>query len=400
VKVAAVVPRYGAEVIGGCESAVRELSEWLVRCTDVEVEVLTTTAADSTTWDEYFPAGTTQEAGVTVQRFPVASGRARDCDARSAPLMARAGTLTPAEQRAWLALQGPVSPLLVDAVAATEADLVSIHPYLFWPGVAAHAAARVPVVFHPYAHDEAPLRLSMYAPLFESSAGLVFQADAERRLCERRFAIAARRSLTLGLGAEAAPGMAADASTALGLGGRPYLLCLGRVDDGKGARLLFEWFAAYKERRPGPLTLVYAGQVVHPLPARPDVLVAGVVDESVKWGLLRGAVALVSPSANESFSLVVLEAWVAGIPVVVNGRCAVTREHCERSGGGLWFDGYAQFETVVDRLVGDDVLRAELAVRGAAYVDRSYRWPAIAQRYEAFLDLVVGTTRGSRAARP
>ena len=91
------------------------------------------------------------------------------------------------------------------------------------------------------------------------------------------------------------------------------------------------------------------------------MIVTGLVDEPVKWGLLRGAVALVSPSANESFSLVVLEAWVAGVPVVVNGRCAVTREHCERSGGGLWFDGYAQFEAVIDRLVADDELRAALA---------------------------------------
>jgi glycosyltransferase involved in cell wall biosynthesis len=389
VKVATVVPRYGAEVIGGCESAVRELSEWLVKDTAVEVEILTTTAADSNTWREHFPPGTTQEAGVTVHRFPVTRGRAPDCDTRGAPLLARAKHLTVAEQQQWLELQGPVAPALVDAVAGTDADVLSIHPYLFWPDVAAHGAARVPVVFHPYAHDEAPLRLPLFAPLFEESAGLVFQMGAERRLCERRFAIAARRALTLGLGVVAAPGEASEASAAVGLGGRPYLLCIGRVDDGKGTRLLFDWFTAYKKRRPGPLALVFAGQVIHPLPAHPDVLVTGLITEPVKWGLLRGAVSLVSPSANESFSLVVLEAWVSGVPVVVNGRCAVTREHCERSGGGLWFDGYAQFETVIDRLLADDELRAALAALGAAYVDRSYRWPTIAGRYEAFLESCV-----------
>jgi glycosyltransferase involved in cell wall biosynthesis len=386
VKVAAVVPRYGAEVIGGCETAVRELSEYLVQGTGVEVEILTTTAADSTTWAEHFRAGTTQEAGVTVHRFPVTSGRARDCDTRGAPLLARARHLTVAEQQEWLALQGPISPELVDAVASTDADVLSIHPYLFWPDVAAHAAARVPVVFHPYAHDEAPLRLPLFAPLFEDSAGLVFQMGAERRLCERRFAIAARRAITLGLGVIAASGDVDEARTAVGLGDRPFLLCLGRVDNGKGVRLLFDWFAAYKERHPGPLALLYAGQVVHPLPPHPDVLVAGLVDDPVRWGLLRGAVTLVSPSVNESFSLVVLEAWVSGVPVVVNGRCAVTREHCERSGGGLWFDGYAQFEAVIDRLVADDELRSALASRGAAYVDRSYRWPKLASRYAAFVE--------------
>ena len=109
---------------------------------------------------------------------------------------------------------------------------------------------------------------------------------------------------------------------------------------------------------------------MHPLPPHPDVIVPGLIDEAAKWGLLRGATTLVSPSANESFSLVVLEAWVAGVPVVVNGRCAVTREHCERSGGGFWFDGYAQFEAVIDRLVADADLRADAGragrgVRGA-----------------------------------
>jgi glycosyltransferase involved in cell wall biosynthesis len=385
-KVAAVVPRYGAEVIGGCESAVRELSEWLVKDTEVEVEILTTTALDSTTWAEHYRAGTTHEAGVTVHRFPVASGRAADCDTRGAPLLARARHLSVAEQQQWLELQGPVAPALVDAVASTDADVVSIHPYLFWPDVAAHDAARVPVVFHPYAHDEAPLRLPLYAPLFEKSAGLVFQMGSERKLCERRFGIAAHRAITLGLGVVAAPGSVGDARAGVGIGDRPYLLCLGRVDNGKGVRLLYDWFTAYKKRHPGPLALVFAGQIVHRLPPHPDVVVTGLVDDPVRWGLLRGAVSLVNPSANESFSLVVLEAWVSGVPVVVNGRCAVTREHCERSGGGLWFDGYAQFEAVIERLVADDDLRAALAQRGAEYVERSYRWPTIARRYEAFLE--------------
>jgi hypothetical protein len=67
----------------------------------------------------------------------------------------------------------------------------------------------------------------------------------------------------------------------------------------------------------------------------------------------------------------------------------VTREHCERSGGGLWFDGYAQFETIVDR-IADSELGAALAARGAAYVDRSYRWPTIVHRYATFLERCAG----------
>ena len=52
----------------------------------------------------------------------------------------------------------------------------------------------------------------------------------------------------------------------------------------------------------------------------------------------------------------VLEAWVDRIPVLVNGACGPTREHCEQSGGGLWFTSYPEFETVLDRLMADSEL--------------------------------------------
>ena len=104
-------------------------------------------------------------------------------------------------------------------------------------------------------------------------------------------------------------------------------LCLGRVDDGKGARLLAECFTQYKARRGGDLRLVFAGPIVNELPAHPDIVMAGAVAEDVKWGLLRGALALVSPSVFESFSIVLMEAWAVGTPALVNSRCAVTLDH-------------------------------------------------------------------------
>ena len=110
---------------------------------------------------------------------------------------------------------------------------------------------------------------------------------------------------------------------------------------------------------------------------------------------LHDALAAVSPSALESFSLVVLEAWVDRVPVLVNGTCGPTREHCERSGGGLWFPSYPEFEATLDRLVGDPRLRAALGDNGRAYVDRYYRWPVLIERYATFLESVVARGRGT-----
>src|SRR5262249_9710024 len=101
-------------------------------------------------------------------------------------------------------------------------------------------------------------------------------------------------------------------------------------------------------------------------------------------GLLQAADVLVSPSGWESFSFVVLEAWSAGTPVLVNGRCDATRDHCEASGGGLWFEDYPTFEVTLDRLLGDRPLAAAMASAGRRYVDERYRWSVVVERYQAF----------------
>jgi glycosyltransferase involved in cell wall biosynthesis len=240
-------------------------------------------------------------------------------------------------------------------------------------------------VLHPATHDEAVVKLPLYRDVFTGAGGLAYWSDPERRLTERLFPVAGKPELVVGLGVEPGTGDSAMARAALGLDDRPFVLCLGRVDDGKGVRVLAECFAAYKARRPGPLALLFAGPVVHAPPAHPDIVVAGVVAESVKWGLLRGTVALISPSAFESFSIVLMEAWVVGTPALVNDRCAVTREHALRSGGGLTFADYAEFEVALDRVSDGTGFGAALGEAGRRHVERHFRWPEVLDRYDAFL---------------
>jgi len=204
------------------------------------------------------------------------------------------------------------------------------------------------------------------------------------------FRTGATPQIILGLGSDPKGGEPAPARSATGVGERPYLLAVGRVDDGKGTGVLTRYFTEYKRAHPGPLALVLVGPVVHPPPVDPDVIVTGVVDEVTKWGLLRDAVALVQPSGFEAFSLVLVEAWHAGRPVLVNARCFATREHCERSGGGLWFDGYSAFEVSVDLLTSSPDLRAAMGAAGRDYVEREFTWPVILDRYRAFLERVAG----------
>jgi len=403
VKVAFVVPRYGPEIRGGAEVGARMLAERLVADRGYEVEVLTTCALDAITWHDELPAGTSVERGVTVHRLRSAAGRNEHFHPLWAQLRADPGAASAADCAKWVAWQGPLAPDLVEAVAASEADVVAFYPYLYYPTVYGLPLVRERAVLHPAAHEEPALYLPVFDELFRSCRGFVFHSRSERALVNARFGVASTPQVLIGLGveeparaegAEGAQAARAEAavrsSFGLGAADEPYLICIGRVDDQKGTGMLWRWFRSYQERHPGPLKLVFVGQVVNAPDAAEDIVLTGMVDDATKWALLRGARVAVAPSPHESFSLTVVEALTAGVPVVVHAQCGATREHCERSGAGLWFRDFAEFESVLEILTTDDVLHGELATNGLRYVDANFRWSVILDRYCAFLDRFSG----------
>jgi glycosyltransferase involved in cell wall biosynthesis len=396
VKLAFVTPRYGSEVIGGAETAARMLAERMSLRPDWDVEILTSCALDHLTWENTEPAGTSSVNGVTVRRFPTASRRLLEYFELDGRLRVSPTTASLAESRRWVALNGPMCPELIDAVATSDADVIACYPYLFATTVDAIAAARVPTVLHPAAHDEPALYLKAFQQSFRDIDGLVYHTRAERDLMEHVFGIGAKPQIVLGLGVNEPAGDGRRGGEILGIGDRPYLCYLGRVDEHKGCGMLAEYFAHYKDRHPGDLVLAFVGPVSDKAPEHPDMVVTGTVSEADKWDILADAQVMVSPSAYESFSLVLLEAWTLDVPVLVNAGCAATMEHCRRSGGGLYFESYRTFEATVDRLVGDAETRERLGSAGRDYTERYYRWPSIIDRYAEFLQAVV--SRGPRTS--
>jgi len=400
-KLAFVTPRYGTEVIGGAETAARMLAERLCLRPGWEVEVLTSCAMDHLTWANTEPPGTSVLNGVTVHRFPTASQRQLDYFDLDAKIRLAPTVVGLAEARRWVALNGPMCPGLVDAVAVTDADVVACYPYLFATTVDGIAVSPVPTVLHPAAHDEPALYLSAFRQSFRHVDGFVYHTQAERDLMEYAYGNGAKPQIVLGLGVNDPAGAGRPGGEILGLGDRPYLCYLGRVDEHKGCGMLAEYFARYKERHPGPLALAMVGPISDKAPEHPDIVATGTVSEQDKWDILAGAEVMVNPSAYESFSLVLLEAWSLDVPVLVNASCAATMEHCRRSGGGLWFESYRTFEVTVERLVADDRLRRTLGVAGHRYTEQYFRWPSIIDRYTRFLGGVIerGYSRPTRAKR-
>jgi glycosyltransferase involved in cell wall biosynthesis len=401
VRFAFVTPRYGREIVGGAEMAARMIAERLISQLGWSVEIFTTRAKDIVSWENEYPEGDEIINGVVVHRFTVTSGRPEHFFSFSERLLSYPEAATEAEARAFVDTQGPGCPELIDALRPSDVELFAFYPYLYIPTVDGVKAVGDRAVIHPAAHDEPALHLRVFEPVMSGVQGLAFHTRSERDLVQRLFPVGDLPQEIVGLGIDDPPEALRDAGSPgelLGLGDRPYVLYLGRVDGLKGTTTLAAFFNEYKRRKPGPVVLALAGPVTAQPPLGPDVVQLGPVDEADKWSLLRGASALVQPSPHESFSLVLLEAWSVGVPVVVNSRCEATVEHCVQSGGGLSFGSYAEFEVLMDVLMGNEHLRRVLGERGRNYVETRFRWPVIIDRYERFSARVLERIERRRSA--
>ena len=83
-------------------------------------------------------------------------------------------------------------------------------------------------------------------------------------------------------------------------------------------------------------------------------------DDAIRDALLTHARALVMPSPFESLSLVVLEAWNHGTPVIVNARCDVLLGQVRRANGGLYYRNSEEFAGAVRRLAAEPALARDI----------------------------------------
>ena len=392
-KVAYVTPRYGVNVIGGAEAAARSLAEHLVNDLGHEAVVYTTCALDYVTWADELEPGTEVINGVTVHRFLSDKGRNIEDESLDRELWASPRSATYDEAMRWVKQCGPITGDLLAALEETDADVVSFYPYLYYMTVHGIARMTKPTVLHPAAHDEPCLYLVPFEDVFSSADAICYHTRAERSLVEHVMDVAQTPQIMLGLGTGVSSGGGRRGGEILGLGSRPYVVCVGRVDQQKGSVMLEEFFKEFKKLHPGPEALVFIGPNAAHIKSSDDVVMAGIVNEDDKWDIITDARCLISPSAMESFSLVLLEGWQKRLPVMVNASCAPTVEHVEISNGGLIFDSFGTFEAGLRRLLHDESLRHQLGDNGYDYVETHFSWPVLIRRYEGFLNEVIARGR-------
>jgi glycosyltransferase involved in cell wall biosynthesis len=421
-RLAFVVQRYGTEILGGSEYHCRLVAEHLADRHDVDV--LTTCAREYTTWKNEYPEGADRIRGVTVRRF--ANAKTRDLEAfnkYSDWIFNHAHSRQ--DEMEWLKQQGPWSPGLIDYLERHHQhyDVLIFFTYLYAPTVLGLKVAPSKSLLVPTAHEEPAIKLGIYQDVFGSAAAMAWNTEVERQFVTSSFRLRTVVEDVVGCGVDLPEGEASlEPAEPVKLGPMereplpphlegsanafrrrhrmygPFMLYGGRIDPGKGCEELFEYFHHYVHDG-GDATLMLMGVKLMPLPDDPHVRFAGTLPDEERMRALEAATVVVVPSPYESLSLLALEAFAVGTPVLANARAAVLVDHCRKSNAGLYYADRWEFEEGVKLLLKDEALRKSMGRNGKAYVSQHYKWSTVLNKYERLFGRLRGTGTREREGR-
>jgi len=383
-KVAFVVQRCGLEVNGGAETLCLKIAERMSNYWNVEI--LTTCALDYMTWQDYYSPGVTEVSGVKVRHFRVTKQRDVEAFNRlSEKIYPRLKVASIEEQEAWMLAQGPWS---LDLMAYVKQHKHEYDAFIFFTYLYATTYFILPLVAEkahlaPLAHDEWTIYMSMWDKFFEKPRGFLFNTFEERNFIKGRFPKLNVEGPVAGVAVDPPAAYSAEHFRQRYNIYEPFLLYMGRIDPSKGCEELFRYFVELRSQESGSRKLVLLGKATMPIPNHPDIVALGFVDEQTKWDALAACDLLVMPSPYESLSIVLLEAWAVGKPVLVNGRCDVLVGQCRRAQGGLWYTSKEEFQVAIEKMDGQ--IRKQLGLQGKTFIEKRYTWPVIENDYLSLL---------------
>jgi glycosyltransferase involved in cell wall biosynthesis len=383
-KIAIVVQRYGLDINGGAEYHARLIAERLSRY--FAVEVFTTTAQDYVTWDHHCEDRRETLNNIPINRFRVARPRDPHVFGQVQNIVFHEEHAKADELR-WLEEEGPLVPDLIDELEDREKEFAYIlffsyrYYHSYW-GV--KRLARKAILVPTAEHDQV-IHLEMFRDFFSIPAAIIYNSPEEKELINRVSGNGDVCGDVIGVGSEIPDRFDTRAILArLGIEGK-YLVYIGRLDENKGVPELFRFFLRLQAEGRVDLKLLLIGKAHVPIPEHPAIIHLGFQENKEKFDLLRGAEFLVIPSQYESLSMVVLEAWAVGKPVLANGRTDVLRGQCRRSNAGLWYTDYDEFKETFLLLQENGDLRDAMGKNGKTYFRDHYAWDKIEDKY---LDII------------
>lgn len=401
-KVAFVVTGYGKQARGGAEQHCRMLAERLT--TDYEVEVLATCVENYIKGGNELPVGVEEENGVIVRRFEAQPihpklheyyvrkskwGRKLRKSLfqlgilRSLASMKPVWTYKPEMEQRVMQSYVFYSPQLLSYVQENKEQYKAIVPINISYPLAYYVSLIAPekTILIPTMHYESSTFRSIYTEVFTKVAYIGFNTLAEQKLAERIFGKRMSDHGIISVGIEDTED--ADWTTTQNKYNLPenYLLFIGRIDRGKLNHII-QYYQYYKEQyKQSDLKLVLVGGLFSKPVEHPDIIYTGFVSENEKYAIIQHSKVFVNPSKFESLSLILLEGMSRGKAMLVNGKCAVLKEHCQRSkGGALYYTNKRDFISKLHKIETSDELRMQMSESGKVYVNQEYDWDVIMGR--------------------
>lgn len=405
-KIAVVSPIFSDKVSGGSEKLIFQFVELLAA--DFEITVLTTRSLDYITWKNSIPLSEKnlfQESAnqskpicfeeknsslggrYKVLQFTVEKQRNIERFNRLSKKILEEPSLQNKENvNHWLEEQGPYVPELVQFIESrkSEFDVFFFVSYLYYPLVFGTPLVAEKSIVIPTFHDEAPAYLSVYKEVLTDQSSYSFNTPEELEVFQNILGYKPSTYSITGMNLNLdryTNSVARNSSNSIEshspIGDNvPFLLYVGRVDQGKGFLEMAEWFAEWKRNTKLPHKLRIVGKIASKIPNKilenQNIEFLGFVDEAVKLELLENCVCLINSSPLESFSIVLMEAWLKGKSVLVNGKSDVLKGHCLRSNGGLFYSDRKSFFATLDYILDHPQESTAMGKNGKRYVEQNF----------------------------
>lgn len=297
------------------------------------------------------------------------------------------GTMSYLDAKLWLLTNMP-SKKLDRALRrrSEEFDLIYAPHYFYGTTHRVTELARSKVVLHPYFHDEPAAWTMPIRQLIKRVDAILVNSGVEKAIIETGYGVGEFDMFEIGNVVEPLSydkSLSNDILRRFGITNGRYLLYVGRVIDEKNLPQLLDWWSEVHSVTLDIDTLVIAGggdkiaTYKEVYGKRCPVTFTGGISEQQLGSLYDGCLAFVSLSHLESFSLVIMEAWLAGKPVIGHANSGAVAWHIERSGGGLLAENCGQFGYALAQLSQNEELRKKLSKNGKRYVEDKYSRSAV-----------------------
>lgn len=335
-------------------------------------------------WKDHHAPGVYDVAGIETRRFATVKSRAR-YDAVIGKLQ-RGADLTARDEQDFFS-HGINSSDLVEALAGYVDANYEIVALPYFHGLTDSVINKYPgkISLIPCFHDEPQFYWRTTETLLRNAKLIFFNSVEEKQMTIRQYGQKVGRriveSVVAGVGVELPICDDEDKTLSERLPDN-YFVYAGRKEVGKNVPLLCQWFRSYAEKyRPDTKLIFIGGGDKSLIPASDRFIDFGFVSEAMKQQVIRHSKGIINLSENESFSIVIMEGWLLGVPAVVSARCAVTKNHVRRCNGGLYVESSDEFALALKYLEDHDAVRNLLAANGKQYLAREFSFDAVLARY-------------------